>query len=312
MKPYNIIFLGTPDFAVPSLDALAKSTHNIVMVVTQPDRPKGRGKKLVFSPVKKKAVEFELNIIQPKSINTPEIIEQISSLKPDFLVVVAFGQLLKKELLDVPTNGVLNVHPSLLPQYRGPAPIQWAIIEGCEQTGVSIMKLDEGLDTGDVLQVETTSINSNETAGMLHDRLAKSGALLLLDTIDKISNNNISLKPQKHSQATYAPMLNKKDGLIPWEKPAKSIVNFIRGMTPWPGAFTFMGKHRLKIFKAETIDISENKPPGTVLNAFPDELWVSTGEKGLSILEIQSASGKRMKIADFLRGNNIEPGSLFC
>ncbi|KPA18448.1 methionyl-tRNA formyltransferase [Candidatus Magnetomorum sp. HK-1] len=312
MTPYRIIFLGTPDFAVPSLEALFNSSNNIVMVITQPDKPKGRGKKLVPSPVKKKATELGLDIIQPKSINAQECIEQINSLHPDFLIVVAFGQLLKKELLDIPTQGVLNVHPSILPQYRGPAPIQWSIIHGCEQTGVSIMKLDEGLDTGDVLQLETSMIHPYETAGMLHDRLAKSGALLLVETIKKISNNSIVQTPQDHSMATYAPMLTKKDGLIQWQQPAQSIVNFIRGMTPWPGAFTFIGKRRLKIFKAETIDISEYKPPGTVLNGFPDELWIATGEKGLSILEIQSASGKRLNIEDFLRGNTIEPGTILC
>jgi methionyl-tRNA formyltransferase len=308
MKSYRIIFLGTPDFAVPSLVALHQSEHQIPLVITQPDRPKGRGKKLLAPPVKQKALELELNIFQPQSINHSESVAQINALNPDFLVVVAFGQLLKNVVLDIPKNGVLNVHPSMLPQYRGPAPIQWAIIHGCSQTGVSIMQLDEGLDTGDILQTEMVDIDPEETAGMLHDRLAKQGANLLLDTIQNLSHKKITPEKQDHTQATYARLLIKKDGHIDWNQSSLSIINFIRGMTPWPGAFTFINNKRIKVFKAKKVDVSEIVAPGTILNSFPDELWISTGDGAISILEIQSASGKRMHIADFLRGAKIVAG----
>jgi methionyl-tRNA formyltransferase len=308
MKSYRIIFLGTPDFAVPSLIALHQSDHQIPLVITQPDRPKGRGKKLQAPPVKQKALELGLHIFQPQSINTSKCVAQINALNPDFLVVVAFGQLLKKSVLNISKNGVLNVHPSILPQYRGPAPIQWSIIHGCSKTGVSIMKLDEGLDTGDILQFEMVDIEPEETAGMLHDRLAKYGAKLLLDTIQKISNKTISSKRQDHSQATYARLLKKKDGQIDWNQPSQVIINQIRGMTPWPGAFTFIKNTRIKIFKATKVDVSEKEAPGTILNSFPDELWIATGDGAVSIQEIQSASGKRMYIADYLRGSTIVSG----
>jgi methionyl-tRNA formyltransferase len=308
MKPYRIIFLGTPDFAVPSLTALHQSEHHIPLVITQPDRPKGRGKKLHAPPVKNTAIELGINVLQPQSVNTPECVAQIESLNPDFLVVVAFGQLLKKEVLNTPKNGVLNVHPSILPKYRGPAPIQWAIIHGCSETGISIMQLDEGLDTGDVLRIEQVSIDPEETAGMLHDRLSTLGAQLLLETIQCLSEKTIVPKPQNHTLATYARLLKKKDGQIQWDQSTQSILNCIRGMNPWPGAFTFLDNKRIKIFKAKHAEISKRYTPGAILNTFPDELWIATGDGAISVLEIQSASGKRMSIADFLRGNTIVSG----
>jgi methionyl-tRNA formyltransferase len=305
MNPYRIIFLGTPDFAVPSLIALHQSDHQIPLVVTQPDRPKGRGKKLQAPPVKTKTLELGLNIMQPESVNTLECAAKMKALKPDFLVVVAFGQLLKKDILNIAEKGVLNVHPSILPKLRGPAPIQWAIIHGCSETGVSIMQLDEGLDTGDILQVQKVPIDSEETAGMLHDHLAIIGAQLLLDTLKQISNNAITPTPQDHSQATYARLLMKKDGQIQWHQTSESILNCIRGMNPWPGAFTFLDNKRIKIYKAAKIDVSEKFEPGTIIDTFPDELKIATGDGAISILEIQSASGKKMPVADFLRGNAI-------
>jgi len=308
MKQYRIIFLGTPEFAVPSLIELHQSGYNIPLVITQPDRPKGRGKKLKAPPVKNKALELGLNIFQPNSINSSESIVQLKALNPDFLIVVAFGQLLKKNILEIPKNKVLNVHPSILPKYRGPAPIQWAIIEGCTETGISIMQLDEGLDTGDILKMKPINIDKDETAGMLHDRLAYQGAQLLIETIRDLSNHTITPQPQDHTRATYARMLNKKDGLIQWDKPTKTILNYIRGMTPWPGAFTFIDNKRIKIFKAKQVDLHEKVAPGRLLKTFPDELWISTGDGALSIIEIQSASGKKMHIANFLRGNAIVSG----
>jgi len=305
MSPYRIIFLGTPDFAVPSLVALHQSDHQIPLVITQPDRPKGRGKKKQAPPVKNKALELGLNIMQPQSVNTHECVAQIKGLKPDLLIVVAFGQLLKKSVLDISEKGVLNVHPSILPQFRGPAPIQWAIIQGCLETGVSIMQLDEGLDTGDILQVKKVSIDPAETAGMLHDRLAKLGAQLLVDTIRQLSNKTLTPEPQDHPKATYARLLKKKDGQIQWHQTSQSILNCIRGMNPWPGAYTFLDNKRIKIYKAAKADVSEKCPPGQIINSFPDELRIATGDGAISILEIQSASGKKMPIADYLRGNPV-------
>jgi len=309
MKPQKIIFLGTPKFAVPSLEALNQSPHRVLQVITQPDRPKGRGKKIEPPPIKKKAKALGIDIMQPSSINSLECIDRIQSFHPDFLVVVAFGQLLKQPMLSIPSRCVLNVHPSLLPEYRGPAPIQWSIIHGCSQTGISIMKLDEGLDTGDVYQVKNVSIKPDETAGELDDRLSHIGAKLLLNTIEKIIDGSISLTSQNNALATYAPRLSKKDGLIQWQLPTQSIINFIRGMNPWPGAFTFIENKRFKIFRAEKINDANEQTPGMVVDGFPDELWISTGDGILSILEIQNASGKRMPISDYLRGNKISPGT---
>jgi len=309
MNQYRIVFLGTPDFAVPSLIALHQSDHLIPLVITQPDRPKGRGKKLQAPAVKIKALELGLNILQPKSINTPECVTQIKECAPDLLVVVAFGQLLQKSMLNISARGVLNVHPSMLPELRGPAPIQWAIINGYSKTGIAIMQLDEGLDTGDILRIKQVDIDPEETAGMLHDRIAKIGAQLLVNTINHLSiGKAIIPKPQDHSQATYARLLKKKDGLIQWQQPTKSILDFIRGMNPWPGAFTFLDNKRIIIFKAKKIDVSKGLSPGTLLNSYPDELWIATGDGAISILEIQSSSGKRMSIANFLRGHKIVSG----
>ena len=308
-KTYTIIFMGTPDFAVPSLTALHENGQNVALVVTQPDRPSGRGRKVYPPPVKTAARGLELNVIQPGSIKTPEFEAKVSGISPDFIIVTAFGNLLPGNILEIPKIGTINVHASLLPYYRGPAPINWAIINGEKQTGITTMLMDEGMDTGDILLTAEELITTADTAATLHDRLAVLGADLLVKTLAAYADDTIKPSPQNHNQATYAPMLKKQDGQINWQQPAETIEPFIRGMTPWPGAFTFHGKNRLKIFKAIPVEKSIEVPAGTVLSSFPDELEIATGKDALAILEIQGPSGKRLQIKDFLRGYKIEPGA---
>jgi len=309
--PYKIIFMGTPDFAVPSLTALHEAGETIELVVTQPDRPKGRGRKVIVSPVKAAAIELGYRLEQPQSILTEEFKQCVAQIAPDLLVVVAFGQILSPEILDLPKICAINVHASLLPAYRGAAPIQWAIINGEKESGVTTMMMDRGLDTGDILLKVTDPISQNDTAASLHDRLATKGAKLLTDTIKQMQTGDIVPCPQDSKQSSYAPLLSKTDGLVNWDMPSEAINCFIRGMTPWPGAFTFLEKKRFKIFDASPITPKAPKPPGTVLESFTDELWVATKDGGVSILELQSASGKRMKTSDFLKGHPMPPGSIF-
>ena len=299
--------MGTPEFAVPSLNALHHSEHHIALVVTQPDRPKGRGRKVCPPPIRTAALELDLNTIQPNSLKSEAVAEHLAGLKPDFLVVVAFGHILSKRILDIPRIGTINVHASLLPKYRGPAPINWAIINGENQTGVTTMLMDADLDTGDILLTATEPINPEDTAKTLHDRLALLGSDLLVRTLDAYATQRIRPIAQNHAHATYAPLMNKQDGRIDWQQAAATLEPFIRGMTPWPGAFTFHGEHRLKIFRAKPITRAPEGPPGTVLQSFPDELEIATGNGTLSILEIQGPSGKRLLIEDFLRGYHLKP-----
>jgi len=308
-KKAGIIFMGTPQFAVPALKALHKNDQDIALVVTQPDRPKGRGRKLTPSPVKETAMNLGYSVIQPSSVRTTEFSNGIEKHTPDFIVVVAFGHIIPKDILTIPKIATINIHASLLPKYRGPAPIQWAIINEEKETGVTTMLMDEGLDTGDILLSSKLEIASDDTSDTLHDRLADLGANLLVQTLNAFETGNINPIPQDHTRATYAPMLKKKDGRMNWKQSAESLEAFIRGMTPWPGAFTFHEQKRLKILKAKTIVMDTEASPGTVIKGFPDELWISTGKDALSIIEIQGESGKRLLIKDFLRGYKIGPSS---
>ena len=310
-KPFNVVFMGTPDFAVPSLNAVNDFGCKVSLVVTQPDKPKGRGRKLAPPAVKVAASALDLPVIQPVSVKTDDFYHQISEIAPDLLVVVAFGHVLPKKILEIPTYGAINVHASLLPKYRGPAPIQWAIINGDAETGVTTMLMDKGLDTGEMLLAIKTPINPDDTSETLHDRLAIDGASVLKNTLNAMENQTIRPISQQHALATYAPMLFKKDGHIDWSLSAKKIEQFIRGMTPWPGAFTYDGEKRLKIFKAIIKPVDTSEEPGTVIEGFSNELRVATGDGALSITEIQGSSGKRLKISDFLRGSQIPPGTVF-
>lgn len=308
MKPLKIVFMGTPDFAVPALEALHESNHRAELVVTQPDRRKGRGRKLAPPPVKAAALEMGYEVVQPESIKTVEFADRMKSVAPDLYVVVAYGHILTREILDIPKKGAVNIHASILPKYRGAAPIQRAVISGEKETGVTIMYLDEGMDTGDILAVEKTEISNRDTAGTLHDRLAVVGAKLLISTLDELAEGTAGPLPQDHSLATYAPPLKKDDGRIDWKKPAEEIETLIRGVTPWPGAFTFHGEKRLKIFRAKVLHSDAGAPAGTVVRGFDGELRVAAGEGCLGIEEIQGPSGKRLPIEDFLRGYPLTHG----
>lgn len=306
----KIVFMGTPDFSVPALKALHNEGHDIPLVITQPDRPSGRGRKMIPTPVKRAALEIGSKVIQPDAINNDEVLAEIKKIQPDFFVVVAFGQFLSEQLLAIPKYGPINIHASLLPKYRGSAPIHRAIVKGETKTGIATMFMDKGMDTGDILLMAEEKIQPDDTAENLHDRLADLGAELILKTIDDFLDNTITRTPQIASEATYAPMLSKKEGLIDWGKPAKALDCFIRGMTPWPGAYTFVDNKRLKVFRVKRIEQVTDKSPGTVLESRSDELFIATGDGVLSILEIQGASGKRLKVADFLRGFTIENGTV--
>ena len=302
--------MGTPDFAVPALQALIQNGYHVPLVVTQPDRPKGRGRKLVAPPVKIKALELDLEVLQPSTLKDENFRSQIRQLRPDFFVVLAFGHILTENILQLPRLGTINIHASLLPKYRGPAPIQWAIINGEPETGITTMLMDKGVDTGDILLSQKEPIFPEDTSATLHNRLAACGADLLVKTLQGFASENIKPIPQDHHKATYAPLLKKQDGHIRWQKSADELDAFIRGMTPWPGAFTFHNKNRLRILKAAPVPDNLTVPAGTILETFPDELCVATGKGVLSIIEIQGPSGKRLSAADFLRGYNLPPGTV--
>jgi methionyl-tRNA formyltransferase len=307
--PLKIVFMGTPDFAVPSLRALHDSGHAVLAVVTQPDRPKGRGRKLTPPPVKQAAMQCGYPVLQPETVRTDEFHQCMTQLAPDLFVVVAFGQILPQSLLNIPVRGSINVHASLLPRHRGAAPIQWAIINGDRESGVTTMMMDKGMDTGDILLMERTVIGPAETAARLHDRLRVMGARLLVQTLEKLSSGSLQPTPQNHPEATYAPMLKKTDGEIDWSMPAERIECLIRGVTPWPGAYTFSDDMRLKIFKASVLKREISVPPGTILECFPGELRVATGKWALAVQEIQGESGKRLPIDDFMCGCRLPDGA---
>jgi methionyl-tRNA formyltransferase len=292
MSTYRIIFLGTPDFSVPTLSALHENQYEVLAVVTQPDRPKGRGRRLVPPPVKEVAGTFGYPVLQPLRIKEPWFIEKIIALDPDLFVVVAYGRILPGFFLSIPPLGAINIHPSLLPRYRGPAPVQWAIINGDQETGVTTMWMDEGMDTGDILLS------------------SKVGAQLLIETLNKLKSGNLVGQPQDKSGATYAPLLKKEDGRIDWISDAKSLDALVRGMNPWPGAFTFLSGKRLKVLKAKDLEKRAEKKPGTVLEGFPGDFNVATGRGILALKEVQLESAKRLPVRDFLRGCPVPAGTL--
>ena len=307
-----------PDFAVGTLEAIQKAGHEVIGVVTQPDRPRGRGKKLHPTPVKSVAVSHNLPIYQPVKVRAPEFVETLKHLKPDVVVVAAFGQIIPQSILDIPTFGCLNVHASLLPKYRGAAPIQWAVIDGERESGVTIMQMNAGLDTGDILSKAIVPLDAGETGGSLFDKLSKAGARLLVDTLIKLENGQITpLKQPKESPTKYARMIKKSDGLIDWSKDAVEIERLIRGMNPWPSAYTHLSGKTLKIWKASTSDEmtkaeGTKKPdidPGTVTGTDEVSIRVQTGDGEIRLLEIQMEGKKRMTCDAFLRGYEVIPGT---
>lgn len=310
----NIVFMGTPDFAVESLAKIYENGHNILAVVSQPDKPSGRGMKMLPTPVKEYALNKNLKIYQPEKIkNNQEFINEIKSLKPDVIVVVAYGKILPSEILNIPKYGCVNVHGSLLPKYRGSAPIQWAIINGDEKTGITTMFMNEGMDTGDMLLKEEIIIEENDTYGSLYEKLKKVGGKLIIQTLEGIADGLISRQKQT-DDFTLAPMIEKSLGNINWNKSAKEIRNLIRGLNPMPGAYTNLDDKKIKVWSSEIMpDIVENDVvSGTVIKADSKEgLIVSTGDGFLKIIELQMPNSKRMSAEDYLRGNTIEVGSIF-
>lgn len=302
----NIIFMGTPDFSVPSLKALIEN-HNVQCVFTQPDRPKGRGKKLAMSPVKELALQYNIPVYQPMKLkNNLEMRELIEGLKPDFIIVVAFGQLLPKEILDIPRYGCINLHASLLPAYRGAAPINWCIINGEKKSGNTTMLMDVGLDTGDMLLKEEVVLNEQISAGELHDILSTRGASLLLRTIDGLAKGSIIPEKQQNDLSCYSPMLDKSLGEIQWQKSAEEIHNLIRGLNPWPIAYTYYKDQMLKIYESKVVEKAHNLTPGTIAEVSKKGILVATGENYLLIEKLQFPNGKPLKVSDYLNGNNID------
>lgn len=302
----RIVFMGTPDFAVPSLQALIDAGHDVCAVYTQPDKPQGRKQILTAPPVKTLALEHDIPVFQPNTLKNKDEQARLRELAPEVIIVVAYGKLLPKAVLDIPPHGCINVHGSLLPRWRGAAPIQWAVIAGDEMAGVTTMQMAEGLDTGDMLLTYETKIGEKETAGELFDRLAQSGAELLTQTLVKL--NEITPRPQDDAQSCYAHMLDKQMAVIDWSRSAHEIDCLIRGLNPWPIALTTLSGERLKVFAAEKA--AGNGEPGTVLEADPKKgLTVACGEGALKLTEIQLVGGKRMKATDFLRGHVIEVGT---
>lgn len=298
----RVIFMGTPDFAVPALNALINAGHDVRVVVTQPDRPKGRGKKYAPPPVKEAAQSLNLPVLQPAQIKDPGFAGLMQSYAPEVIVVVAYGKILPPAVLSIPEYGCINVHASLLPKYRGAAPIHRAVLNGEKETGITTMFMDEGLDTGDMILQEKVTIDEADTAGDLHDRLAAVGARLLIDTLDLLARGRAPRVPQT-GEASYAPMLTGEDEIIDWDKPARDIFNQIRGLNPWPGARTYIGNKMLKVWRSQILDNDASlATPGRVMGTVRDGLLVGTGRGLLVITELQMQGAKRMSTVDFLRG----------
>lgn len=308
----KLIFMGSPDFAVPSLRALSLSRHRVLAVVTQPDRPRGRGGKLKPTPVKEVASSLGIPVLQPEKL--VDVTGNLCDLKPEAVVVVAYGQILGPDLLDLPTYGCINVHASLLPKYRGAAPIHRAVINGDHCTGVTTMFMDRGMDTGEIMLKEEVSIGASDTVGSVHDRLADAGARLLIKTLDLLEKGRVRRLPQNDDEATYAPPLKREDEIINWDQPAADIKNLVRGMNPWPGARTSWGHKVLKIWRVEEIELGRGGKfsPGTVLEAdFNRGITVQAGKGLIKITELQLEGRKRMSAREFLQGHSLPEGTVF-
>ena len=306
----KVVFMGTPDFSVPTLDALYNNGHIISLVISQSDKAKGRGKKVLYTPVKERALELGLNVYQPDNINSSESIELIKKENPDIIVVVAYGQILKESILSIPKYGCINVHASLLPKYRGAAPINWAIINGEKTTGVTTMVMEKGLDSGDMLLRREIEISDGETAGDIHDKLAILGAELLIETIEGLENGTVPRTPQDHENATYAPMMTKDLGKINWSEKAINIKNLVRGTQPWPGAFTTYKGQNIKILEVDIVNKFKEDENGKVVKVNNEGIFVNTIDNCIVIKQIQFPGKKSMLVEDFLRGNEFEVGVL--
>jgi methionyl-tRNA formyltransferase len=299
----RLAFLGTPAFAVPTLDRLVERGHQVLAVVTQPDRPKGRGQTLAPPPVKEAALRLGLPVYQPERVKRTEAVEYLRALAPEAMVVVGYGQIIPQSILDIPPLGILNVHASLLPKYRGAGPIQWSIVNGETVTGVTIMRIDAGLDTGPMLIKAETAIGADETAVELGRRLSVMGADLLVEALDAFAAGRIVPQPQDNAQATYAPMLKKEDGRIEWTRSAAQIHNQVRGMQPWPGAYSTFRGAALHVWRARPTEIAAGRPPGALVRIKPPT--VACGAGALELVEVQMEGRKRMSGADFSNGQRL-------
>lgn len=306
MNGMKIIFMGTPEFAVPSLRALIESGEEVAAVVAQPDKPRGRGRKLAPPPVKVAAEEHNIPVLQPAKVRTDEFLEELKKVNPDLICVAAYGKILPKAVLELPRYGCINVHASLLPRYRGAAPINWAIVRGERVAGVTTMQMDEGMDTGDMLLKCEVPIEDDDNGETLSEKLSVAGAELLIETIRELKSGRLNPERQDESRATYAPMLKKEDGRIDWGRPAEDVRNLVRGMLPWPGAFTYLQGKLLKIY---SVRVSEGKgKPGEVLKSEQGVIRVSTGQGAVDIRELQLEGGKRLDSGAFLAGRKIQAG----
>ncbi len=306
----KIVYMGTPQFAVPCLETLVNSEHKITGVFTQPDRPSGRGQKINMTPVKKKALKYNIPVFQPNTLKDTEVIKTIEKLDPDIIVVVAYGQILPEEILQIPRYGCVNVHASLLPKYRGAGPINWVIINGEKKTGITTIYMNTGIDTGDILLKEEIKIGEDETAGELHDRLMNLGAVVLDKTIGLMKSGEIQPVPQNNEEASYAPMLDKELGKIDWSRSAEEIKNLIRGTIPWPTSYTTYNGDIMKIWKCDVVHGSGDPMPGKILEVKTDHILVATGRDMLSIKELQFSGRRRMGVDQYLVGNNIETNKI--
>ncbi|MCM1283922.1 MAG: methionyl-tRNA formyltransferase [Muribaculaceae bacterium] len=308
----RVIFMGTPDFAVGTLEAILAAGHEVALVVTQPDRPKGRGNAVHFSPVKECALAHSLLLYQPKRIREAESVEYLRGFAADIVVVVAFGQILPKSILEMPKYGCVNVHASLLPKYRGAAPIQWAIINGEEITGVTTQRMDEGVDTGDVIAKRELRIAADETGGSLFDKLALLGAKLCVETMEMLEKGTAVFIPQDHEKSTHTSMITKELGDLDWSRPAAALERLVRGLDPWPSAYTYLGSKTFKIWKSEALLTDSGAAPGTVVRADKTGIYVQTGEGQLVLKEVQLEGKKRMDAAAFVNGCHITEGTVLC
>lgn len=306
----KIVFMGTPDFAVPTLENLIESDHEVIGVITQPDKPKGRGGAVQYPPVKETALANDIPVYQPKKVKDPVFIKTLEEMAPDVIVVVAFGQILSKSILNLPKYGCLNVHASLLPKLRGSAPIQWAIINGEKETGVTAMYMDVGIDTGDMLKKVVIPIEEKETGGSLHDKLAVLGGPLILSVLEELEAGTAVREKQDDSLSSHVKMLDKELGNIKWDMEAVEIERLIRGLNPWPSSYTFLSGKMLKIWAADVIDIDYEAENGKIVDINKEGIVVSTAKGALVIRELQLQGKKRMNVDAFLRGNSLEIGTI--
>lgn len=307
----RIIFMGTPDFSVPALKALVEDGHDVIAVITQPDKPKGRGKEVQMPPVKEQALEYNIPVYQPVKARDPEFVKFLTDLAPEVMVVAAFGQLLPKSILDIPQYGCINIHASLLPKYRGASPIQYAVINGEKESGITTMMMAEALDTGDMLDQAKVTLDLKETGGSLHEKLSQIGGSLIIKTLKKLEDKTAVRIPQDESKFTYVGMIRKTMGDIDWSMEADVIERLIRGLNPWPSAYTGWNGKVIKIWEADVVDKEYAGAFGEVVEVGKDYLVVKTGKGGLSIKELQMQGKKRMDIGAFLRGYQIVEGTVF-